>query len=84
MRIGESREEMVREIASSSPTRRAVQSPVGKLVMAYHTININFFFSVATQSASHVLMPVYRYSEPQAYIRTYVCCRALHNTSHVT
>ena len=82
MRISESGEEMAREVARRSSTRRAVRSLVGKLVMAYHTININFFFSVATPSTLHVLTCMYRYSEPQAYV--HICCCALRNTSHVT
>ena len=49
-------------------------------VSAYHRININFFFSVATPSASHVLTHVYRYSEPQAYERISV---AMHSTIHL-
>ena len=53
---------------------------VALLVSAYHTININFFFSVATPSASHVLTCVYRYSEPQAYVRISV---AVHSTIHL-
>ena len=69
---------MAREIARGDVLCEAL------LVNAYHRININFFFSVATPSASHVLTRVYRYSEPQAYIRTYFCCRALRDTSHVT
>ena len=43
---------MAREIASRSSTRCAVRRLVSKLVMAYHTININLFFSVTTPSAS--------------------------------
>ena len=74
---------MAREIASCSSTRHAVQSPVGKLVMAYHTININFFFSEATPSALHISMHVYRYSEPQAYVCISVAVySAIHLTSH--
>ena len=53
------------------------------LVSAYHRININFFFSVATPSASHVLTRVYRYSEPQAYIHISVAVHsAMHLMSH--
>ena len=53
------------------------------LVSAYHRININFFFSVATPSASHILTRVYRYSEPQAYVRISVAVHsAIHLMSH--
>ena len=55
MRIGKSGEEMVRKIARGDMLCEAL------LVSAYHTININFFFSVATPSASHVLTRVYRH-----------------------
>ena len=65
---------MVREIAREDVLCEAL------LVSAYHTININFFFSVATPSASHVLTRVYRYSEPQAYVRISV---AVHSAIHL-
>ena len=53
------------------------------LVSAYHRININFSFSVATPSALYVLMCVYRYSEPQAYVRiSVVVYCAIHLMSH--
>ena len=54
------------------------------LVSAYHRININFFFSVATPSTSHVLTRVYRLiSEPQAYVRISVAVHsAIHLMSH--
>ena len=43
---------MAREIARGDVLCEAL------LVSAYHRININFFFSVATPSASHVLTRV--------------------------
>ena len=65
---------MAREIARGDVLCEAL------LVSAYHRININFFFSVATPSASHVLTRVYRYSEPQAYVRISV---AVYSTIHL-
>ena len=65
---------MTREIARGDVLCEAL------LVSAYHRININFFFSVATPSASHVLTCVYRYSEPQAYVRISV---AVHSAIHL-
>ena len=74
MRIGESGEEMAREIARGDVLCEAL------LVSAYHRINI---FSVATPSALHVLTRVYRYSEPQAYVRISVAVHsAIHLMSH--
>ena len=69
---------MAREIARGDVLCEAL------LVSAYHRININFFFSVATPSASHVLTRVYRYSEPQAYyVRISVAVHfAIHLMSH--
>ena len=68
---------MAREIARGDVLCEAL------LVSAYHRININFFFSVATPSALHVLMRVYRYSEPQAYVRISVAVHsAIHLMSH--
>ena len=68
---------MAREIAIGDVLCEAL------LVSAYHTININFFFSVATPSALHVLTRVYRYSEPQTYVRISVAVHsAIHLMSH--
>ena len=68
---------MAREIARGDVLCEAL------LVSAYHRININLFFSVATPSASHVLTRVYRYSEPQAYVRISVAVHsAIHLMSH--
>ena len=83
MCIGESGEEMAREIARGDVLCEAL------LVSAYHRININFFFSVATPSASHILTHVYRYSEPQVYVRISVAVYSTihlisHNASFVT
>ena len=65
---------MAREIARGDVLCEAL------LVSAYHRININFFFSVATLSASHVLTRVYRLSEPQAYVCISV---AVHSAKHL-
>ena len=74
---------MAREIVSRSSTRHAVQSPIGKLIMTYHTININFFFSVAAPSALHVLTRMHRYSEPHAYVCMSIAVHsAIHLMSH--
>ena len=68
---------MAREIARGDVLCEAL------LVSAYHRININFFFSVATPSASHILTRVYRYSVPQAYVRISVAMHcAIHLMSH--
>ena len=68
---------MAREIARGDVLCEAL------LVSAYHRINIKFFFSVATPSASHVLTRVYRLSEPQAYVRISVAVHsAIHLMSH--
>ena len=68
---------MAREIARGDVLCEAL------LVSAYHRININFFFSVATPSASHVLTRVYRYFEPQAYVRISVAVHSvIHPMSH--
>ena len=68
---------MAREIARGDVLCKAL------LVSAYHRININFVFSVATPSASHVLTRVYRLSEPQAYVRISVAVHsAIHLMSH--
>ena len=68
---------MAREIARGDVLCEAL------LVSPYHRININFFFSVATPSASHVLTRVYRYFEPQAYVRISVAVHsAINLTSH--
>ena len=77
MRFGESGEEMAREIARGDVLCEA------PLVSAYHRININFFFSVAIPSTSHVLTRVYRYSEPQAYVRiSFAVHSAIYLMSH--
>ena len=68
MRIGESGEEMAREIARGDVFCKAL------LVSTYHT-----------PSASHVLTRVYKYSEPQAYVRIFVAVHsAIHLMSHNT
>ena len=68
---------MAREIAKGDVLCEAL------LVSAYHTIYINFFFSVATPSALHVLTRVYRYFEPQAYVRISVAVHsAIYLMSH--
>ena len=73
MRISESGEEVARGDALCEAL----------LVSAYHRISINFFFSVATPSALQVLTRVYRYSEPQNYIRISVAVySAIHLMSH--
>ena len=70
---------MAREIARGDVLCKAM------LVSAYHRININIFFSVSTPSASHILTRVYRYSEPQAYVRISVAVySAIHLMSHNT
>ena len=68
---------MAREIARGDVLCEAL------LVSAYLRININFFFSVATPSVLHVLTRVYRYSDPQAYVRISVAVHsAIHLMSH--
>ena len=68
---------MAREIARGDVLCEAL------LVSAYHKLNINFVFSVATPSASHILTRVYRLSEPQAYVRISVAVHsAIHLMSH--
>ena len=63
---------MAREIARGDVLCEAL------LVSPYHTININFFFSVATPSASHVLT-VCTGIEPQAYVRMSVAVHSAIN-----
>ena len=69
---------MAREIARGDVLCEAL------LVSAYHRININFFFSVAIPSASHVLTRVFRYSEPQAYVRILLPCIPRYISCHIT
>ena len=63
---------MAREIARGDVLCEAL------LVSPYHTLNINFFFSVATPSASHVLM-VCTGIQPQAYVRMSVAVHSAIN-----